>query len=887
MSIGPVRRAFRRGDTGPREEVDAELRFHLEGRIEELMQKGMSRKDAEEEARRRFGDRERIGAELEVIATATHRQQAARERWAAVVRDFRFALRGMLAKPGYTAVVVLTLALAIGANTAIYSAVQSVLLRPLPVSKLDRLVALRVDLPKLELFDTQLSAEDVLDISKRRDIFDGVTGIWASNVTLTGRGEPRRIAIAKTMGDFSVVFDARPVIGRFYDAGASQPGSHRVVVLSHGAWQQMFAGDPNVVGSSVVLNDSLYQVVGVMPREFRYPRTADAWSPFPLSESALSPNRRWSLIMTAIARVRDGITPDQLRGQIRGEMKRWKERFPERSYDDESSYRMRAVPFVEYISGQLRPVLLVLLGAVTVVLLIACANVGSLQLVRTTGRSREIAVRAALGAGRWPIVRQFLVESLALALLGGIVGIAIGTVALRALARWEGTHYEALRAVKLDGMVLIFAGAVSLAAGLIFGVVPAWRASRVSAQEVLRGSGRGASIGAGRHRFLQSAVVVQLALTLVLMLGSGVLVRSLSRMLATDPGFRATDALTMQIAPPSTRYTWAQRPVLYRQIVERLARIPGIDAVALTSTVPFSDMLLDSSPFTIPGAPPLPDGQSRHANAIAVSPEFFRAIGVTLMRGRPFTDVDREDAPKVVVVDEQLAKQYFPTSDPIGQTINHFGPGLTIVGVVRSVNQRELGAPYKATIYYPYAQMPFSWVGIVVHSTTPSVSLIPAVRNAVREIDPELPVYDIRPLSDRVEKSLGARRLAVTVLGGFAALALTLALLGTYGVLSYSTSQRTRELGIRMALGARPGDVVAMVLRSGLTLAAAGLVVGIVAYLGIGGRVLRALVYEVSPSDPATMAIGFSVLAATALVACWIPARRASSVDPAVTLRAE
>ena len=885
----PARRAFRLGaDTSTRADLAAELRFHIEGRIEELMQGGMSRADAEAEARRRFGDQERIEAELATIATVTHRRQTAREWCSTLMRDLRFAFRGIASQPGYAFVVILTLALAIGANTAIYSAVRSVLLRPLPVNGLDRLVALRADMPRLELMDTQLSAGEVLDLTRRTDLFEGVTGVYFANMTVTGRGEPRRIAVAKTMGDFAGVFGVPPAIGRFYDAGASQPGNHRVVVLSYDAWQTLYAGDPRVVGDFVTLNDSAFRVLGVMPRDFRYPRVADVWVPFALTEQQLSPQRRASLIMHPVARVRSGLSPEQLRAGLGRELQSWAERLRQTSYTDESSYRLRPVPLVEYLAGQLRTVLLVLLGAVSTVLLIACANVASLQLVRTTGRTREIAVRAALGAGRWPIVRQFLVESLALAILGGAVGVLLGAAALRMISRWRGSIGEALRDVHLDAPVLLATVVVTFAAGILFGVVPAWRASRVSAAEVFRGSsGRGASIGAGRHRFLQGAVIGQMAMTLVLMLGSGVLVRSLARLLTTDPGFQSTNTLTLQIAPPGTRYTWEQRPALYQRIVERLRVIPGIDAVGLTTTVPFSDMLLDSSPFYVPGTPDLPDGQRRHATAIAVTPDYFRAMTVVLLRGRSFTDADRTGSPPVVIVDEQLAKQYFPNSDPVGRVIDHFGQGLTIVGVVRSVSQKQLGADRKANVYYPLAQMPFSWAGIVVRSRIDAASLLPTVRAAVREIDPELPLYDVQTMSERIQQSLGARRLAVTVLGGFAGLALVLALLGTYGVLSYSTSQRTRELGIRMALGARPGDVVSMVLRNGLTLAAAGLLLGVVTYLGIGGRVLSALLYGVSPRDPATLALGITLLTGAAVIACWIPAHRASTVDPAVTLRAD
>ena len=884
----PVRRAFRvKGQRGVREEVDAELRFHIEGRIEQLVEGGMPREQAEAEARRRFGDPDRIGEELERIDTRIESSRRWNEHWLAAVRDFRFALRGMTARPGYTAIVVLTLALAIGANTAIYSAVRSVLIRPLPVEGLDRLVALRVDMPKLELLDTELSTGDVLDFAKRTDVFEGVTGVYSSNMTLTARGDPRRVAIAKTVGDFNAVFGVRPLMGAFHDTTASQPGRHRVVVLSYGAWRELFGSDPRALGSMLVLNDSSYQVIGVMPRGFDYPRGADAWAPLPVTDRELSEQRRMSLFLTAVARVREGITPQQLAAQIRDELRRWEQRFPNRSYSDESNYRLRAVPLVEFMSGQLRIVLLVLLGAVTTVLLIACANVASLQLVRTTGRVREIAVRAALGAGRWPIVRQFLVESLALALLGGVLGILLGTLTLRAVSRVNVAQLDALGAVRLDEMVLGLAVLVTIVAGVLFGVIPAWRASRVSAQEVLRDSGRGASLGSSRHRFLKGLVIAQVALTLMLLLGSGVLVRSMTRLLATDPGFRSADAITMQIAPPTSRYGWAERAVLYQQVVDRLRVIPGIDAVALTSSVPLSDMMLDSSPFAVPGAPPLPDGQQRHANAIAVSPDYFRTLGITLLRGRAFTDSDRNGTQPVVIVDEQLASQYFPNEDAVGRVINHFGPGLTIVGVVQRINQTELGGAPKATVYYPYAQMPFASAAIVIHSPMQPSAVVPAVRAAVREIDPQVPVYDVMTLPERVERSLGTRQLAVVVLGGFAALALTLALLGTYGVLSYSTTQRTRELGIRMALGARPGDVVRMVLRNGVFLAATGLVIGMLTYLTVGGRMMQALVYGVSPSDPLTLALCVLLLGGAALLACWIPARRAAHVDPAISLRTE
>ena len=871
-----------------RSDVDEELRFHLEGRIDDLMAKGMSREQAEAEARRRFGDAERIGAELETIDTAMRRRKRLGDHLSALVRDARLALRSMRTHRGYTAVVALTLGLAIGANTAIYSAVRSVMLRPLPVAGLDRLVALRVDMPPLELFDTQMSPAEIVDWTRRDDVFEGFTGVSGSNITLTGDGEPRRLSAARTIGDFSSVFQLRPAIGRFYEAEASTPGRHRVVVLSHALWRELFAGDPAAVGQSVLLNDSSYQVVGVMAEDFRYPRRANVWIPYALTPRAFEPSQRGTLIMTPIARLRPGVNAERLRDAIHQELSVWADRYGQRGYLDRGAYRIRTVPLTDFLAGELRPVLLALLGAVMVVLFIACANIASLQLVRTTGRAREIAIRAALGAGRWPIVRQFLVESLSLAMLGGIVGVALGMIALRLLAQWEGSDFQALRDVRLDGAVLALTVGVTLMAGLVFGVVPAWRASKVHAHDALKSNGaRGASVGIGRHRFLQAAVVAQVAMTLVLLLGSGVMLRSLTRLLDTDPGFDPARTVSMQVAPPSTRYPWARRAGLYEEIMAKVRVLPGVEAAAMTTSVPFSEMGVDSSPFAIHGSPPPTDGTQPHASAIPVTPDFFRTMGIPLLRGRPFTETDRQGAPMVVIVDEQLANQFFPNEDPIGRVIDHFGQNLTIIGVASSIHQSELGGEYKAVVYYPLYQQPFPAAGIVVRSPLPPEVIVPAVRGAIRAIDPLLALYDVQAMPVRVERSLGARRLAVTVLGGFAGVALILAMLGTYGVLSYSTSQRTRELGIRMALGAQPGDVVTMVLRHGLTLAVIGLVVGVVVYIGIGGRVLRALLYGVGARDPVTLTAGIVLLSLAAALACWIPARRAARVDPAVTLRSE
>jgi putative ABC transport system permease protein len=420
--------------------------------------------------------------------------------------------------------------------------------------------------------------------------------------------------------------------------------------------------------------------------------------------------------------------------------------------------------------------------------------------------------------------------------------------------------------------------------------VPAWRASRVEAQATLKESGaRGTSSGIARHRFLQGAVVAQLALTVVLLLGAGVMLRSLAQLLAVDPGFRPAQVTSLQITPGGTRYASnAARVAMYDQLLQRVDALPGVEAAGLTTTLPFSDMIQDSSPFQIVGdAAPIPEGETRHANITVVGGDYFQALGIPLLRGRLFTSADDRDAPHVVIIDEELANRYFPNEDPVGRQIGTAEQPVTIVGVVGSIRQRELTGGLKATRFYPYHQMPwYPWAGLTVRGSLEPTALAATVRSAIRDVDPELPVFDLAPMQQRVERSVGAQRMAVTVLAGFAALALTLAVLGTYGVLSYSTSQRTHELGIRMALGAQPGDVLQMVLRNGIALAGSGLIVGIAAYFAIA-RLIESMVFGVSARDPMAMAIGLSTLLVAALIATWIPARRAARVDPVVALREE
>ena len=878
LEVPPTRRRVRRS-------VEDELRFHLEERIEELVAAGMPRAEAEAEVRRRFGDEVSVREQCESIDLATHRRRSFGEALHDLWRDARYAVRTLARRPGFTLVVVLTLALGIGANTAIFSAVNTVLLRPLPTPWLDRLVVVRHDMVSLNLLGAQLSTPEVLDLIERREVFETGAGYSGADYTLTGSGEPRRMSGTITVGDFFGTFGMRPLLGRFHGPADSRPESPPVVVLSHGTWQELFGGDPGAVGRSLELNGRAYEIIGVARADERFPRRAQIWVPRVVTPQVLE--RRGVLNTTAVYKVREGVGPEALTNVLRAEYAEWAGAMPAAFFGDAQQNRIFATPLVEYMAGELRDILRALMAAVMFVLLIACANVASLQLVRATGRARELAVRVALGAGRWPIIRQRLVESLVLAVAGGAVGLALGAIAIRLLRTLDIGSFAALRDVRLDGTVLLFTALMILLAGVTFGLAPALRAARVDPQEVLKETPRGATSGGARQRFLQGAVVVQLALALVLLLGAGLAVRSLGRLLETNLGFSPDPVLTMQVSLGGERYaTPAGRDAFRRELLGRLDAAPGVLAAGIAFGLPFSDQG-NSSPFDIVGAEPLPNGERRHANMWFVGGEYFQAMGIPLVAGRHFDERDGPGSDPVLMIDEQLAREYFPEQDPIGQRISQ-GPEGTVIGVVASVKKGSLDEPAKAAVYHSFAQNTWGpgWMSIVLRGSGSPETLVNTARSVIRDIDPGIPVYDIQPMRARVDRSVGARRFAMQILGGFAGLALLLSGLGIYGVISYGTSQRRQEIGIRMALGAQPADVVGMVLRGGALLAIVGLALGTVVFLGVE-HLLASLLFGLSPRDPLTLSASVLILAAIALIACWIPARRAARLDPTVALRAQ
>ena len=868
-------------------DVDAELRFHIDERVEELVAAGMSRAAAEAQVRARFGDVTRIEAECRAIDRATQRERARAERFGDVWRDTRYALRGMITRPLVATIIVVTLALGIGANTAIFSVVNAVLLHPLPTPGLDQLVVIQDDLPGLTLRNTDVSPGEALDLFKRTDLFQSATAFGLSNLTLTGANEPQRVKAASTIGAFFSVFGTRPYLGRLYRPADSENGNTHVVVLSYAFWQQIAGGDPHIVGSTLRLSDQSYEVIGVLPPDFQYPRTVQLWKPMAMTPGMVAVGARGDLYLTAVARRQPTVTMNQLHDKLTAEADRWHEKYGSEAYDPKYRHTLVAQPFVTYLAGQLRPILLILAGAVGFVLLIACANVASLQLVRGATRSKELAIRTALGGGRWALVRQLLIENAVLAVAGGIVGLGVGGLIVRVIARSDAGQFAMLRDARLDPSVLAFTAAVTIVAALLFGVLPALRATRVNASDALKESaGRGMSAGPGRSRFLQGAVVVQVALALVLLLGSGLVIRNLAKLLDSDPGFRAENVLTLQLSVAGSRYpNTASRVAFFNTLFERLRAIRGVQSVGTAWGLPFTDGGT-SSPFRVVGRPPVTGDVKPHADMWYVGGDYFRAMGIQLIEGRTFNATDVDGAQRVSIIDETLAKQFFPNEDPIGKQIVQ-GMETTIVGVVRSVKKSDLGAPDKATVYYPYPQVAWiSTMSLAVRSTLPPSTVTNVVRSTVRELDATMPVFDIMPMRERVDHSLGARRLAMSVLAGFAALSLVLAVLGLYGVLSYGVSQRRHEIGIRMALGAETGDVERLVVRNGLLLVALGLAIGIAAFLGLG-RVMAALLYGVGTHDPLTLVAGIVLLGLTALVACWVPARRAARVDPVNALRVE
>jgi predicted permease len=801
----------------------------------------------------------------------------------------RYAVRTLLKTPAYTLVALLTLALGIGANTAIFSVVNQVLLNPSGVSDPSRVVAVRVKYDKLALRNIGVSIPDFADVLHSTQQFESAALLDSGDFNYTGSGVPERLNGASVTYRWFDVFGARPALGRVFQPEEDRPNANREAVLSFAAWKRLFGEDAGVVGRSIELNQTPYRIVGVMRADFRWPADIDVWVPLGLADSEYTENNRFNESYQAVARLIPGV-PFAAANAFAGVLSdRVKSGVTNGAYAKDAAWGIFLLPFTDFVAGDTRTPMLVLLGAVGFVLLIACANIAGLMLARASGRTREIAVRAALGAGRWDIIRQSFCESMVLAAGGAIAGLGVALAGVRGLLALAPEGLPVAVSVRLDAPVLAFAAVAAAAAGLIFGVAPAWQISRLNQFELLKEGGRSNSAGRGRQQLRSSLVVAEVALALVLLVGAGLFLRSLAALEDVNPGFQTAGVLTGGLALPHARYdSDAKQLAFYRAVLDNLSATPGVTAIAAGVPLPFSGNAFSAS-FSIEGRPLPPGDPGPHGDIGAVSADYFSALKIPIRQGRAFTELDRADTQPVAVIDETLARQYWPGENPVGRHIRRgsSAPWATIVGVFGHVQHSDLaGEDVKGKYYFPVFQMPVPFMNFVLRAPGDPGRLSAALRDAVRAVDPTQPVSQIRLMTRMVNSSLAPRRFVVTVLGAFASMALAMALIGLYGVISYAVTQRTQELGVRMALGAQPAEILRLVLRQGMTLAGLGAVVGLVASLLIS-RLLRNELFHVSAFDPLTFASMAAALVAAALLASYIPARRATRVDPMVALRYE
>jgi predicted permease len=804
--------------------------------------------------------------------------------------DLCYAARTLAKSPAFALTAVLALALGIGANTAIYSVINSVLLHPPGISQPDRMAAIRVNYGRLNLKSIGTSAPDYINVRDSARIFSAATLLQGGNFNYTAGGTPERLRGWQAAGRPFEVFGVKPVLGRAFTPEEDQPNASRVVILTHALWQRDFGGDPGIIGKAIELNQQPYKVIGVTGPDFRWPLEGEFCVPFGLPPETFDPARnRHNQSYNTFARLRPDVTFAQAEAYVKLMTEQIIQREDQGGYAKDSGWGLFATPYIEFTAGNLKTPMIVLLGAVAFVLLIACSNIAGLLLARASSRGREIAVRAALGAGRWRLVRQLLAESSLLSLAGGLLGLALGSAGIKLLLLIAPAQQATGFSVHMDTRVLLFTAAVTLLSGILFGLAPAWQLSRTSHFEMLKEGGRSGTASLARQKLRSTLVAGEFALALVLLVGAGLFLRSLARLQNVQTGFQPRGVMSGVTAPPRARYQDdASRIAFYRAVVERLSAVPGVQSAAAGIPLPFSGDGASSS-FAIEGRQVLPGDPGPHGDIRAVSPAYFSTLGIPVLAGRVFTAQDRDGAEPVAVIDDTLAKQYWPNENPLGKRIRNgrTAPWATIVGMVGHVRHTDLsGDSSKGVYYYPVYQRAAPYMAFLARTAGDPRRLAGAMRDAVRAVDPSQPIFDLKSMDQRVAESLGARRFAVTLLGVFAALAMLLAAIGIYGVISYAVTQRTQEIGIRMALGAERRAVLGMILRQAMKLAAAGVLGGVVV-AALLARLVSSQLFHVSEFDPLTFSVMALVLALVALAASFLPAWRATRVDPMVALRYE
>jgi putative ABC transport system permease protein len=799
------------------------------------------------------------------------------------MNDFRLAFRQLIKAPGFTAITVLTLSLGIGANTAIFSVINSVLLRPLPYPHSDQLAVAWDCNPGKQVDHSSLSPAKLADLRARARCFQSLAGYYLDDLNLQLSGETESIPVALTTGPFFQTLGVQPVLGRSFTEADDRNGAPGVVILSYSFWQRQFGGDPQIIGHRLELGQRSCTVVGVMPRDFTFPKEVALWIPAAFEDFFFqAPSARLSRFITAIGRLK----PDVNLGQAEAEIGAAGEQIAARHPASDGGWKVKLVSLYNQTVGSARATLLLLCGAVGVVLLIACVNIASLQLMRAESRRREMAVRLALGAERSRLVRQLLVESFVLALIGGGLGALFAFWGVDLLAASE-TRIPRIGEIRIDGIVLLFTLAVATLTGLIAGFAPALEASRTDLDATLRESGLRAAGSQRGNRLRSFFLVGEIALALLLAISAGLLIESLLKVERVDPGFRRENVLTMKLALP-----WAEvekSSAFYDRVLERVSELPGVTAAGSINFLPFDASSTPMS-FTIEGRPQAAE-QSSLSEFRVVSGGYFRALGIPLQSGRTFNESDARDNPPVVMVNQEFVRRFFPNENPIGQHLRFPGRfksvrATTVVGVVGSIHHAGLDRAPVAEMYFPYEQNPWPAQAVVVRTTLPPGEMIPTLQRALFQLDPTHAAFDIQTMEQRLDRSVAERRFNTRLLALFAFLALALAAVGVYGVISYDVSQRTREIGIRMALGADQHSVLKLVLRRAFTLALLGILLGTSAAF-VTRKFLVSMLFGIGGSDSFTLLIAGTLVFLIAFIASWVPARRASAINPIQALHTE
>ena len=812
-------------------------------------------------------------------------------------KDLRYGLRLLAQRPMFTFVAVLTLALGIGANTAIFSVVNGLLLRPLPYADSDRLAIIWTHSPGANVAQDWPSPGQYSAIKNQNSVFEEIAIAQGGNANLTGDSAPERVGVVWSSSAMFSVLGLKSVLGRGFISEDDSPGKPQAAILSFGFWQRRFGGDSNVIGQPLKLDGESYTIVGVMPSDFALPKEvmptvgaaaqAEILLSLPMSEKDLSSQGDENY--NIVARLKPGASVAQAQAELDAVARGLEQQFPTQ-YPESRRFGMTVTPLLEQVVGDIRPALLILLGAVGCVLLIACANVANLLLARSASREKEIAIRTALGAGRWRLVRQLLTESVLLSIVGGALGLLIAVWGLDGLRWLDPGNIPRLQNVAIDGRVLAFTFTTALITGILFGLAPALRSSNVNLSETLKEGGR-SLIGSGNRRLRNLFVVAEIALSLVLLIGAGLLIRSFVHVQRVRPGFTAENVLSLRLSVVGTAYAENPRRLsFYQQLWERIRQLPGVESAGGVSALPLSGGIGWGS-ITIEGYDPASGQSSIQADGRSASVGYFETMRIPLIAGRYFSEQDSSDSLKVAIIDEHMAREYWPGADPVGRRLKRGGAGsnapwLTVIGVVSNVKHYALDTDSRVTFYTPHQQSPSSGMYVTVRTNTDPLRVAAAISQEARAMDPNVPIYDVKTMDERLSESLARRRFAMVALGLFAGVAALLAAIGIYGVMSYTVAQRTREIGIRVALGANTGDVLRLVVSQGMKLATIGVGIGLAASFIIT-RVMSSLLFGVSATDPATFFAIALLLGGVALLACYIPARRATRVDPMEALRYE